>query len=93
MPVASAKEYRVVVLGSSYKQPGQNVGTRFARRGEVIELDSGEAERLTGLGAVVGKDDPDPEPPAPAGGENPYGGKELVSKEEHAAEVRAKATK
>jgi hypothetical protein len=82
-------EYRVVNCGTSYSLPGVATSRRFALKGDVIELEPAEAERLRGLGAVVGRDEPDPRAPELPEGENPAGGKELESKEDHAAKVKA----
>lgn len=81
-------EYRVVNCGASYKLPGVETSRRFALKGEIIELDAEEAERLRELDAVVGKDEPDPERVMPDTGDNPVGGTELESKEDHAAKVK-----
>jgi hypothetical protein len=82
-------EYRVVVVGVSHKRPGKKVGSHLGRRGEHIELDRDEAERLLALGAIVRKGDPDPEPAKPVSRQNPYGGSPLETNEEHAARVTA----
>jgi hypothetical protein len=84
-------EFRVVNLGASYKLPGQTEGARFAVKGEVISLDADEATRLRELGAVVGKDEPDPVPSVLVGGnpDNPVGGIPLESQDAHAAKVEA----
>lgn len=80
-------EYRVVIPGASYKLPGVEHSRRFALKGEIITIDASEAERLRELGAIVGKDAPDPVVPGLPEGDNPAGGKELESKEEHAAKL------
>jgi hypothetical protein len=93
---SDAVEHRVVILGISYADPDQDRskvrGARFARRGDIVRLDPGEAQRLRALGAVVGVDEPDPEPEVPLlpASESPYGGQPLVSQEEHAANAHAR---
>ncbi len=80
--------YRVVILGASYKLPGKPNGNRFARKGELIELDDQEAERLLGLGAIVPDGEADPVPPGLPDG---FGGVAQESLEEHAKKAKAKA--
>lgn len=62
MPDTKKVECRVVNVGCSYRENDGEGFTGLARKGELITVDPAEAERLKALGAVVGKDEPDPTP-------------------------------
>jgi hypothetical protein len=84
---ASTNEYRVVIAGAAYAPASNPKGSRFALRGEHVELTSAEADRLTELGAVVKKGAPDPVR-ADLSGELGYGGTPLEDPVEHAEKIR-----
>lgn len=61
MTTKATKNYEVIIAGLSYRlagTPEDSVGTQVAVRGEVIELDAKEAERLERQAAIVETDKP-----------------------------------
>lgn len=88
--MSAVVDYVVVAAAVAYRRPGEQLPESVARVGRVIELDEGEADRLTALEAIRPASDADRGvdkilaaqeaqrdlPPEPPEG-NPYGGRPL----------------